>query len=281
MSQVLIIRKLQVQGANAISSPFTYGFPAVTAFLGFGHALQRHFNSSVEQPRLNVRGVGIISHKVQMLDESIGYNRLLKLTGNPLNEHGERSSFVEEGRCHMTVSLVLEVDGLTRGTIDTELMQDVILSRMKLAGGDILTKPDIQLIGQDKPFASLVMPGYALMERRSLIADSMKEGADALTAIHRYVAIQNRSQISTDGSVVWSRKREKAGWLVPIATGFHAISEIQHPKNTREPDTPHRFAESVVTLGEFVLASRIKRLSEILWRYQHSQDLYLCVQSAS
>ncbi|HNN29958.1 MAG TPA: type I-F CRISPR-associated protein Csy2, partial [Agitococcus sp.] len=42
--------------------------------------------------------------------------------------------------------------------------------------------------------------------------------------------------------------------------------------------TPHRFAESVITLGEFVMPYRISDIDQMLWQYHvdQSQNLYLC-----
>jgi CRISPR-associated protein Csy2 len=281
MSQFIILRKIQVQNANAISSPITYGLPAVTAFLGFAHALQRHFNTCFEAPSMEMLGVGIVSHRFELLDSLQGYNRFLRLTSNPLNEKGERPPFNEEGRCHMTVSLVLEVNGLNRGESDTELIQEIVSTRMKLAGGDIIGLQEVKRVASDQPFATSLMPGYALIERRSLMKQAMDEGSDALTALHRYLAVQNRSMVDEAGKITWNRRREKSGWIVPIATGFHAISPIQSPQNARDSSTPHRFAESVVTLGEFVLVSRFQSLAELLWRYDHKEDLYLCSQEVT
>lgn len=277
MSQYLIIRKLQVQNANAISSPFTYGFPAVTSFLGFAHALQRHFNTA-QGGRLLIDGVGIVCHRFQMLDHRDGYDRILCLTGNPLNEKGERAPFVEEGRCRLTVSLVLKTEGLTQASIDSERLVEIIHSRMKLAGGDILSVQSVSPVLDDRHAIRMLMPGYALVERRSLVKKSMAEGLDALQAIHRYLAIQHRCTVSETGEISWKSSRESPGWLVPIATGYQALSPIGNPKNARDVKTPHRFAESLVTLGEFAMASRFDTLSDLLWHYRYENDLYWCEQ---
>ncbi|MFM9587760.1 type I-F CRISPR-associated protein Csy2, partial [Streptomyces caniscabiei] len=63
-------------------------------------------------------------------------------------------------------------------------------------------------------------------------------------------------------------------------TGFHGLTELGEAKNQRDPNTPHRFAESVVTLGEFKMPHSINSIDEILWRYQtkEQQNLYLCAQ---
>ncbi len=38
---LLILPRLRIQNANAMSSPFTHGFPAITAFIGLMWALER------------------------------------------------------------------------------------------------------------------------------------------------------------------------------------------------------------------------------------------------
>jgi len=280
MSRYILIRRLQVRNANSISSPLTYGIPAVTAFMGFSHALQRHFNARSGSNDFCVIGVGIVSHHFEMLDHKDNYTRTLQLTANPLNEKGERSSFIEEGRCHMTVSLVLEVDGFNGSQSDLERLSQLIVSKMKLAGGDLLIPPHVENIEDDRKSIRRLMPGYALLERRDLMIEQMQEGDDALQALHRHVQIQHRSEVDEHGNVTWTTKRHRPGWIVPIATGFHAISPVADALGTRDPATPHRFAESVVTLGEFVLASRIESLADVVWKYQVDGDLYVCVQKS-
>ncbi|MGL5336624.1 MAG: type I-F CRISPR-associated protein Csy2, partial [Enterovibrio sp.] len=43
---VLILPHLKIHNANALSSPFTIGFPAMTAWLGFMRALERKLNQA-------------------------------------------------------------------------------------------------------------------------------------------------------------------------------------------------------------------------------------------
>lgn len=41
VNNLLVLPRLRVQNANAISSPMTWGFPAMSAFVGMMHALER------------------------------------------------------------------------------------------------------------------------------------------------------------------------------------------------------------------------------------------------
>lgn len=286
MSQYLLLRRLRVQNANALSSPFTFGFPAVTAFMGFAHALQRHLNKQDNLKDFRIEGVGIVSHQFAMQDHQEGFNRTLKLTANPLDKDGNRPSFVEEGRCHFTISLLLEVENLPVGERAIKRLQETIrkqvLGRMKLAGGDILGLDNYKPVDvlKDEPASRrCLMPGYVLMERRDLMVEAMQNGQDALDALHGFLQIRHECAQDDAGNVSWHSRRSHSGWLAPIATGFHAISELSEDTlQARDSETPHRFAESLVTLGEFVMPHRLATLSDIIWRYQHAGDVYACVQ---
>jgi CRISPR-associated protein Csy2 len=41
MKQVLLIPQIKIHNANALSSPYTIGFPSISGWLGFMHNLQR------------------------------------------------------------------------------------------------------------------------------------------------------------------------------------------------------------------------------------------------
>lgn len=290
MSQYLLIKRLKVQNANALSSPFTYGFPAVTAFLGLAHKLQRILNRDNNPDEFICSGIGILSHQFTMQDYQAGYERALKLTANPLDKDGDRPSFIEEGRCHLTVSLVLEVDNLP---LQTERflakLPQLMMSQCKLAGGDILSIQRVQLLADETKSWRFLLPSYALIERRDLMIAAMQAGQDALDALHDALKINYTSTPlepvleGKETKAEWSASRTYAdqGWIVPIATGFHALTPEAVVENQRDASTPHRFAESVVTLGAFMmpLPSRFNSLSELIWRYAPPQnDLYCCTQ---
>ena len=95
-----------------------------------------------------------------------------------------------------------------------------------------------------------LMPGYAIVERRDLMIEAMDRGLDAMDALLEYLTIEHSCEKDED-KVLWTSKRKTAGWIVPIATGFQGISDLGKAKNQRDAEKPHRFAESVVTLGEF------------------------------
>ena len=289
--RILHLPHIRVHNANALSSPFTIGFPAMTAWLGAAHALQRKLNAGGLR-EAQFMSVAVVCHQMDLQTHKGAGDYVFSIigTGNPLDKDGTRAAFIEEARCHLDVSMIIEYSGIDKAAEETFLQQisHHLYASMKIAGGDILSFHDPSLYrveeGNDKDLRQLtrrLMPGYAIIERRELMIDAMAEGKDAIDALLDYLAIHHSCEKDDDGSVTWTSKRKTAGWIVPIATGFHGISPLGQAKNQRDPDTPHRFAESVVTLGEFRMPHRINSLDEILWCYHNDlkNNLYLCQQT--
>lgn len=282
---------LQIHNANALSSPFTIGFPAMTAWLGFTHALQRQLKGQ-GYSSLKLTSVGIVSHQcdLQTYQGPGDFVHSIIGTANPVDKDGKRPAFIEEARCHLKVSLIVEyeatgdeLDQITQSTFIEQISQ--LLLRMKIAGGDLLSfkSPEVFAIDdssekEKNKLLRSMMPGFALIERRELMIEAMQQGQDALDAMLGFLTVHHDCEQTEDGEIHWRSHRKIPGWIVPIATGFHGISPLGQAKNQRDPETPHRFAESVVTLGEFVMAHRIQQLNDFLWEYHTDLDsnLYLC-----
>jgi len=291
IKRVLIIPHILVHNANALSSPFTIGFPAMTAWLGATHALQRKLNSDGFD-ELKFNATAVLSHKADLqVHRGVGdYVNSIIGTSNPVDKDGKRPAFIEEARIHLDVSLVIEFSDLHKRDEDRflERVSHHLQSRMKMAGGDIFgfKKPTLDRIedaSEDdmKRIRRKLMPSYAIVERRDLMLEAMDRGLDAMDALLEYVTINHSCEKDEDSKVLWTSKRKSAGWIVPIATGFQAVSELGKAKNQRDADKPHCFAESVVTLGEFKMVYKIASLDEILWHYSVDKEhgLYLCEQN--
>lgn len=299
--RVLLLPHLRIHNANALSSPFTIGFPAMTAWLGFVHALERKLKAG-GYPTLELVATSVISHQcdLQTYKGPGDFVHSIVGTANPVDKDGNRSAFIEEARCHLDVSLLIEycaheddIDQIEQPEFSEQVEQ--LLIRMKVAGGDLLSAnlPQVKAVNEDsegnkevRKLLCSLMPGFALIERRELMQEAMEQGADALDALLDYLTVHHRCEQGEEGNVRWYSQRKagedgaKPGWIVPIATGFQGISPLGQAKNQRDPDTPHRFAESVITLGEFRMAHRIESLDDILWKYHADlpSDLYLCRQ---
>lgn len=289
MKKILLIPHIGILNANALSSPYTIGFPAMTAWLGATHALQRKLQAS-EYRNLEFKSMAVVCHEIdlQTYRGATDYVHSIIGTGNPLDKNGSRPSFIEEARCHLNVSLVIECDEI--GIIDQdelcEKVQQIILSQMKFAGGDSLKcgAPELLEISSDTDLRKLLrrlMPGHCLIERRDLMKQSMEDGQDAIDALLDHIKVTHECIIDDNETVIWKSTRKEKGWIIPIATGFHGISEAGIAVQQRDPDTQHRFAESVVTLGEFVMPYRIDNIDNMLWHYYPDleNNLYLCQQN--
>lgn len=213
---LLVLRHIQVQNANAVAG-VTYGFPAVTHFLGFVHALQRKLNRTY--PGLRFGGCAIMSHDQQIHCHTGKYNQRFALTRNPLTPEGKSPAFVEEGRMHLTVSLIIECyftqwDLLNWSTqlndVDPKAyfikcVGDIALSQ-RLGGGVVIQIPNITFedIGEhliQKTFRRL-SPGFLLRSRHTLLQSYREKNPtkDAMTAWLDFVAL--KSQAATPNQVV-------------------------------------------------------------------------------
>ncbi len=292
--RILLLPHLNIQNANALSSPYTIGFPAMTAWLGAVHALQRKLNQTVFET-IKFSEVGVVCHNLnlQTYKGKGDFVHSIIGTGNPLDKDGSRPAFIEEARCHLEVTLVIQCEGINPFTQDQQLeaINHNLNSGLKFASGDLLSSgtPEILTMDDDTEQRKLIrrlMPGHALIERRQLMIEAMHDGVDALDALLDGLTIKHRSEVDEEGNVTWTSKRKHQGWIIPIATGFHGITPLVaagETKNQRDPGVPHRFAESIVTLGEFVMPYRIDNLEEMLWSYQYDQEnsLYLCQQKTA
>ncbi len=283
-----LIPHLKIHNANALSSPYTIGFPAMTAWLGAIHALQRYLrNQGLSE--IELTGVAVSCHRfdLQTYKGAGDFVHSIVGTANPLDKDGSRPAFVEEARCHLEVSLLVELRGLDSDDHDHfKSLIDFQLHRMKWASGDVLAVKPVEILPIDeddeyetRKALNRLMLGHVLVERRDLMRKTMQEeNKDALDALLDHLKIMHRSTQDENGKVTWSSQRKMPGWLVPIAVGFQGISELGTAKNQRDYDTPHRFAESVITLGEFKMPYRITRLDDMLWNYRviPEKNLYLC-----
>lgn len=287
-TNIIVIPKIKIQNANALSSALTVGFPAITAWGGAVHALERHLKTQL--PTLKLERFSVVSHQfdIHAYKGKNDYGYSLIGMGFPLDKDGDRSPFIEDARCHLTVSLVIECANPNYEEKDkiTSLINGILKSQMKIAGGDILKfdEPEIHIIQEEDHFKKLkrrLMPGYFLVERRDLVIDAMNAGCDALDAVLESLKVKHRSESETnDQDIVWTQSRLHPGWIVPVAVGFQALTPLAEAKNQRDDSTPHRFAEAVVTLGEFKMIHRLNSIEEFFWSFVKDieNDLYVYTQ---
>lgn len=304
----LLLRHVKIHNANAFSSPLTIGFPAMTAWLGAMHALERKLrqHEALSDIRLTKLAVSCHDFNLQTYKGPGDYVNSVIITANPLRKKGasfERPPFIEEARVHLTISLLIEIDGLLPDSFSIFIEKTTeALMGMKIAGGDILDFLPIQdpmeststrnsrllLVDEEnekdvRRAVRSFMPGYVLVERRQLLKRKQEElnQQDILQVMLDLLALHYEYDDEQDSWHLQPRKEK--GWLVPIVTGFKGLTPLGHVANQRDASTLHRFAEPVLTLGEFKMAHRFDCIDDMMWQYHYDKDkdLYVCVNESN
>lgn len=199
---VLVLPHIRVQNANAISSPMTWGFPAITAFTGLMTALERRLG---REAGMALYGVGVVCHGFEAQVTTQGYTRAFHLTRNPVLQDGSTAGIVEEGRVHLDVTLVFDVrltdeqrGEAERTTLAARVAHEV--AGMRLAGGSVMPplpsvqrrpgRPSLELVPDGwqheasdeqrkthrawfRRLARRWLPGFALVSRDDLLQERL------------------------------------------------------------------------------------------------------------
>ncbi len=177
MSQYILLNRIRVQNANAIAG-FTWGFPAITHFLGFTHNLSRKLNQSEKYSKISLTGCAVIAHEHRVHTYGDYGDRFTQSRNPPyLQSHDKASAppVIEEGKMNMTVSLLIEIEGRVGNATRIEQLTVWIEKQsliQRLAGGTILDIADVKLVdAQEKrdryKLKSKLLPGFVLMDRSS------------------------------------------------------------------------------------------------------------------
>lgn len=288
VNQYLILKNIRISNANAIAG-FTYGFPAVTHFLGFVHALSRKLQQS-HGIRLDDVGIMCHQHQVHAYRETTYEPYSFALTRNPLTKEGKTAPINEEGRMHLTVSLVIKAQGMNTVSEQSEHDQcqaiKALAEKHKLAGGRITSIDRCYLAKSDchKAILRPLLPGFLLVERSDLLAEKHAQHANQLDNWLDFSALKFEATdklISGDeDKVEWLPVAKPKGYLVPIQIGYKKIAPTYNAgevANMRDSETPVSFVEAVHSIGEWIGApSRLDSLQQILWQYHYQNPFYVC-----
>lgn len=312
---VLVLPRMRVQNANAVSSPMTWGFPSITAFIGLMHALARRLPTDCG---LEFRGVGVICHDHEAQVTEGGYTRAFRLSRNPVDKDGSTAAIVEEGRIHLDITLVFLVNLTGQEQTDSARQQLAQLAldtvaEMRIAGGSVFPAMQAGTRRQQRPLLQELpdtptdqkdafrrmsrrwLPGFALVARDDLLQSHLttlqQTDADS-TALDAWLDLSrlNHRVVRSPGTdsktgeatetVEWITERPK-GWTVPIPVGYAALSALHAAgtvANARDMTTPFRFVESVYSVGQWVSPHRLADLNDLLWysKVDEPTGLYRC-----
>lgn len=318
LKALLVLPRLRIQNANAISSPMTWGFPAITAFTGLMTALERRLGP---QAGLALYGVGIICHGFEPQVTRGGYTRSFHLTRNPVLQDGGTAAIVEEGRVHLDITLVFDVELALSRSGEAERAQlaariGELVAGMRVAGGSVMPalpgtfrrppRPQLVLLSDSeeehpKQFGRLSrrwLPGFALVSRDDLLQARLLElqadqpGATLLDAWldlsrlnHRATRHQTPDEKTGEPleTIEWTADT-RPGWTVPIPVGFAPLTAL-HPPGTvagaRDARVPFQFVESVYSIGQWISPHRLSDVEQLIWRPDHdpATGLYRCINA--
>lgn len=285
----LLFDHVKIHEANAISSPLTYGFPAISGFLGAIHALNRKIES--DNP-IYLDGVLIACHDcdVQVYRPNFFTDYTFRLTRNPLAKNGDTRSIIEEGRVHLDLSLLVEIKVEDRETLDNDEQKQAFINQMKqklyqqrIAGGHVISIESVALYSASESKDSLIgalLPAFVLVEAQQDLQDITDElqqqdpNATALDALIETAILHHQPQEKNQ----WQTHsiKQGRGWLVPLHLGYQAISPLFSAGKLREARSNQyesQFVECIYGMGKWVFPLRLKKdLSQAFWRY-HSSEL--------
>lgn len=291
---LLALPRIKVQNANAISSPLTHGFPAITAFMGMMWALERKTRAAGLD--IAFKGIGVVCHHHQ--EHAHGsFIKAFHLTRNPVSKDGSTAAIVEEGRMHLEVSLILALDSERWRRDEQAQRQDIatiqeMVGAMRIAGGSVMPVPHpglyryqpqvIDLTGAEEDrldaFQKLrlrLLPGFALVSRDDLLDErlaELQEEAPDKTRLDAWLSLARINWRYDAESQAWQHDRHALGWIVPIPVGYGALSELQPAgsvANARDGTTPFQFVESLFSVGEWVSPHRLEQAEQLIW-YPHT-----------
>lgn len=311
MSQYLVLSHINVQNANSIAG-LTWGFPAITNFLGFTHALSRNLSKEYS---LMLSGCGVISNRIHnkvYQPKDYGDFEFLQSKNPPVLAKHKSSSppIIEEGKMNLTVSLILGIDQpITFTAEQIQAFQTYVLdtvSGMRLAGGTILSLKSAKLFSAStevekeemtKKIKRLVMPGFVLLDKSHYLQahyETLKEQDDSVQLFDAWLDFSalrfkatpkgelDEDSLNENTPADWTyQPKPQSGWLVPLMTGYKAIGELYDAGevlNVRDTQTSTRFVEAIHTVGEWKGAHAITSIDDVIWRYEHEDEWYRCVQ---
>ncbi|WP_352288818.1 type I-F CRISPR-associated protein Csy2 [Psychrobacter sp. GW64-MNA-CIBAN-0177] len=304
----LLFKKVVINGANTISSPLTYGFPAITGFLGSFHAMSRKMADDEQLSNVSLGGVLLACHdcQPQMYRPNSYNNYTFNQTRNPIKKDGKTASIIEEGKCHLVMSFVVEVLADTKLT--TEQQESAIqktsqwIQQQRMASGSVrgLARFEPVQYFDSSDISAVIpqlLPAFVLMDAQDefaqIINDVQKDDPDAtpLDALIEVCALHQIPETQKNGDTKWLTTSRKSGhgWLVPMPVGYQGISDRYDAgvmQNVRNPEYPSQYVEAIYSLGKWVYPQRLNRIggehdiANAFWRYHYDADdsLYLVTQ---
>ncbi|MFW2104940.1 type I-F CRISPR-associated protein Csy2 [Acinetobacter guillouiae] len=301
MTSYILLEKIKVEDANCIAG-ITYGFPAITNFLSFTHALSRKFNAEFG---VELSGCAIFSHEYILRTNEQYDVRFIQSKRPPVTLQGQKyraeankiPPIIEEGKMDLTVSLLLECqETLSSVDAEKEKYRQLLIKwiyQARLAGGSIQQIENISFWSTASKLNALkrkLLPSFVLLDARQELQQHVenKRNIDPNCKLFDlwtdFFAYKASAHLQEDGKTEWIRQEKPnlRGWFIPLMIGFKGISPLydgHEIENNRDPNYPFRFVESVHGIGEWRSSHRIDQLDTLIWKYHIEDEWYLCQQN--
>lgn len=236
---------------NALSGPYTYGWPAYTAFGGMCRRMSRQTGIQVESFAVIAHDYNIRAKQGKIVSFHQPAPSISTQKSRPIE------GIVEECLIDIVFTLIMEVD---KG--DAHEISQCLLTG-SVAGG-YLTRCNgrmfaaLPVTGEDIPH------GHFLLDYPFETEDKLTEAIDTAADIYTYSEEKNK----------WLKK-ENNRCVVPV--GYRAISEkfgAGEIKNARSNSNEFQFVESVCRLGQWHSTTEYN-LHDAFMRHETQQNLYL------
>jgi len=229
------------------------GIPALSAFMGFMHGLERKI---IKKVPCEFSGLAIGVKEFEMREFSSHGNHFLNLplTGDiPVEDSKINRHIMNQAYIDLVLSFVIGVNN--HSDFDIKDLQKIIqhyMNFMRIAGGTIVDY-NVMFLPDD-----YIPPAFYI---KDCTMDMLSYPGDDI--LHKMI---NALEDSDKHYCV-------------IANGFRAISPIGHVKGQRDSAYPHVFAEQTYTLIQYVSAKHIDNINDFMFHYHYDDDSYLCTQN--
>jgi CRISPR type I-F-associated protein Csy2 len=286
--RAIIIPVARVDNVSVASSAFVAGPPGPMALLGLMNKMEIDLREAGAIGKdVFFRSASMIVHEFEIAP---GHRRIppemRKEAGN------KAGAMVDDPEGHLLCTLVFLAS--TEGE-DLESARDFLernIRRYRLGGGRIvrsglatkdagkeeapMNRPVVAAIDQKAlmkimrvlPHGAVLADRTGLLENKNEDGQETYDGRDQLDRLLDFLALKQRAKKPNPKEkprkfdptrapdLEWYRQHK--GWLVPVAIGWRALSDVRerHGMRTGEGVVGHAWVEDVVGLGEWITASR-------------------------
>ncbi|MGV6810107.1 MAG: type I-F CRISPR-associated protein Csy2 [bacterium] len=290
----ITLPNMQLQDANIESNAFVSGLPAMTAFTGYGHALERWLHH--QDWALYVEGVAVLLHS---LAPHRGHPKCPDALQGTKIKDIKNPRIIEELKADLSVTLVFHLVGddsddelleqLETDFDDDEFRQQLTdwVYHTPCCGGHCQAVDSIDTLTETEDGTAskariqrhlrrleLRRPSWFIIPRHDLIQHAQQQGLDSLDALFNAVRLRKMDEHSNK-----KYYRDQDGWIIPLAVGYQALETPQQRPATRKAQA-HVYAETLTGLGELLHAKKVLALNhftlnDFLWVHRTNPEQHL------